>query len=45
MTVIMIFLAGAGFVSPIAGAILHNLGAFIILINSSRVMQGVAKSL
>ena len=39
ISVIMIFLAGAGAVSPIAGAFLHNLGAFIILINSSRVMS------
>ena len=38
ISVVMIFLAGTGFVSPIAGAVLHNLGAFIILINSSRVM-------
>ena len=40
ISVVMIFLAGTGFVSPIAGAFLHNLGAFIILINSSRVMVG-----
>jgi cation transport ATPase len=38
----MIFLAGTGIVSPIAGAFLHNLGAFIILINSGRVMSKVA---
>jgi len=39
MSVIMIFLAGAGIVTPIAGALLHNLGAFVILINSGRVMS------
>ena len=39
MSVIMIFLAGAGIVTPIAGALLHNLGAFVILINSGRVMR------
>ena len=39
MSVVMIFLAGAGVVSPIAGAFLHNLGAFVILINSGRVMH------
>jgi len=39
ISAVMIFLAGAGIVSPIAGAILHNLGAFIILINSGRVMS------
>jgi len=38
ISVIMIFLAGAGFVSPIAGAFLHNLGAFAILINSGRIV-------
>jgi len=39
MSVIMIFLAGAGIVTPIAGALLHNLGAFVILINSGRIMR------
>ena len=39
ISVFMIFLAGAGFVSPIVGAFLHNLGAFVILINSGRVMS------
>ena len=37
LSIVMIFLAGAGFVTPIAGALLHNLGAFFILLNSSRV--------
>ncbi|MDR0512765.1 MAG: cation-translocating P-type ATPase [Treponema sp.] len=39
MSIVMIFLAGIGFVSPIAGAFLHNLGAFVILANSGRVMR------
>ena len=39
ISIVMIFLAGVGVVSPIAGAFLHNLGAFIILINSGRVMS------
>jgi len=39
ISLVMIFLAGAGIVSPIAGALLHNLGALIILVNSSRVMS------
>jgi cation transport ATPase len=37
-SIVMIFLAGAGIVTPLAGAFLHNLGAFIILINSGRIM-------
>jgi len=40
VSIIMIFLAGAGIISPIAGALLHNLGAVIILLNSSRVITG-----
>ena len=44
MSIVMIFLAGIGFVSPIAGAFLHNLGAFVILINSGRVMSVARKS-
>jgi Cd2+/Zn2+-exporting ATPase/Cu+-exporting ATPase len=39
VSIVMIFLAGAGIVSPIAGAFLHNLGAFLVLINSSRVLK------
>ena len=43
LSIFMIFLAGAGFVTPIAGALLHNIGAFIILLNSSR-LAGLAPS-
>ena len=39
LSIIMIFLAGAGIVTPIAGALLHNLGAFFILLNSGRVIS------
>ncbi|QSX06121.1 cadmium-translocating P-type ATPase [Sedimentibacter sp. zth1] len=38
-SLIMIFLAGAGIVTPIFGAFLHNIGAFIVLINSSRIIN------
>ena len=37
-SVVFIFLAGAGIIPPIASALFHNVGAFAILINSSRVM-------
>ena len=39
ISILMIFLAGIGFVTPITGALLHNIGAFIILINSGRVLR------
>ncbi|MDR1870174.1 MAG: cation-translocating P-type ATPase [Treponema sp.] len=39
VSIIMIFLAGAGIVTPIAGAFFHNIGAFLVLLNSSRVSQ------
>jgi Cd2+/Zn2+-exporting ATPase/Cu+-exporting ATPase len=39
VSIVMIFLAGAGIVTPIMGAFLHNIGAFIILINSGRIMS------
>lgn len=35
---VMIFLAGAGIVSPLLGAFLHNIGAFTVLINSGRLI-------
>ncbi|WP_461255758.1 heavy metal translocating P-type ATPase [Treponema sp. R80B11-R83G3] len=35
VSIIMIFLAGAGIITPIAGAFFHNIGAFLVLINSS----------
>ena len=39
VSVVMIFLAGAGIVTPIAGALLHNIGAFFILFNSGRILS------
>ncbi len=34
---IMVFFAAFGFVMPLAGALLHNLGAFFVLMNSSKL--------
>jgi len=39
VSIVMIFLAGAGIVPPIASAFFHNIGAFLVLINSGRVMS------
>jgi len=39
LSVIMILLAAMGIVSPITGALLHNLGALLILFNSSRLAR------
>ena len=36
----MIFLAACGVVTPILGAFLHNIGAFIVLFNSARIVKG-----
>lgn len=36
---VMIFLAAAGVISPVTGAFLHNIGAFIVLINSGRILK------
>ena len=36
---IMIFLAAIGVISPLLGAFLHNVGAFIVLFNSARVSK------
>lgn len=36
---IMIFLAAAGVISPVTGAFLHNIGAFIVLFNSGRILR------
>jgi len=38
VSIIMIFLAGAGIITPIVGAFFHNIGAFLVLINSGRVL-------
>jgi len=39
ISVFMIFLAGAGIIPPIAGALFHNIGAFFILTNSGRILK------
>ena len=43
VSVVMVFLAGAGIVTPIAGALLHNIGAFFILFNSGRILSTKAE--
>jgi len=40
VSIVMIFLAGAGIITPIVGAFFHNIGAFLVLINSGRVLSG-----
>jgi Cd2+/Zn2+-exporting ATPase/Cu+-exporting ATPase len=40
VSIVMIFLAGAGIITPIASAFFHNIGAFLVLINSGRVLSG-----
>ena len=37
----MIFLGGAGLVSPVLMAFVHNIGAFAVLVNSGRVLKTV----
>lgn len=39
ISVVMIVLSGVGVISAFAGAILHNVGAFVVLINSSRILK------
>jgi Cd2+/Zn2+-exporting ATPase/Cu+-exporting ATPase len=36
---VMITLAAAGIIGALLGAVLHNLGAFVILINSDRIIK------
>ncbi len=36
---VMIFLAACGVVTPLVGAFLHNVGAFIVLFNSARIVR------
>jgi len=36
---IMIILASGGLISAVTGALFHNIGAFIVLLNSSRLMR------
>lgn len=38
-SVVMIILSALGIVGALAGSILHNIGAFIVLINSSRILK------
>lgn len=39
ISVIMILLSAFGVISALAGSVLHNLGAFAVLINSSRILR------
>ena len=41
---IMIVSAILGWISPLAGALLHNLGAFFVLINSTRILRVLIKN-
>lgn len=38
-SVVMIILSALGIISALAGSVLHNVGAFIVLINSSRILK------
>ena len=39
VSLIMMILAAVGVIPALAGAVLHNIGAFVILINSSRILR------
>lgn len=39
ISVVMIVLSAIGVISAFAGSILHNVGAFVVLINSSRILK------
>ncbi len=39
---VMLVLAGAGVISPVVGAIIHNIGAFMVVANSARVLRAYA---
>ena len=39
ISVVMITLSAFGVISALAGSILHNLGAFVVLLNSSRILK------
>ena len=39
-SIFMMLLASAGFISPIYGAILHNLGSVFVVLNSARLLKG-----
>ena len=43
ISVTMIGLSAFGVISALAGSILHNLGAFVVLLNSSRILRGQQK--
>ena len=43
ISVVMIALSAFGVISAIAGSILHNFGAFAVLINSSRILRNESK--
>jgi len=36
---VMMTLSGFGVISALAGTVLHNLGAFAVLINSARILR------
>ena len=39
ISVVMIILSALGYISPLMGSIFHNLGAFVVLLNSSRILK------
>ncbi len=39
ISIVMITLSAFGVISALAGSILHNLGAFVVLLNSSRILK------
>jgi Cd2+/Zn2+-exporting ATPase/Cu+-exporting ATPase len=39
VSMIMIVFSALGYISPLVGTVLHNLGAFAVLINSSRILK------
>jgi Cd2+/Zn2+-exporting ATPase/Cu+-exporting ATPase len=39
ISAVMLLLAGTGIVTPLLGAFLHNIGAFMVLLNSSRLLK------
>ena len=42
-SIFMMLLASAGFVTPIYGSILHNLGSVFVVLNSARLLKGPEK--
>lgn len=43
-SVFMMLLAAAGFISPVFGALAHNLGPVFVVLNSARLLKGEQKS-